>query len=242
MTDIPGNPDGEAPFGREQMVTTEFPGNSYSESSKKSEKKPSKKPETVAEVVEQKKNNKVVQGKVIRKKKGLGSRVKETFTGDDARSVGSYILFDVIIPAAKNMLADAASQGTERLLFGDVRSKSRSSSRGSSYTSYGSMYRRSDNRDRDRDGRRELSNRARARHDFDDIIIESRSEAEDVLEQLSILIDDYDQAKVSDMYDLLGITANPTDDRWGWVNLRDGRVVRVRQGYLLDLPAPVPLD
>lgn len=225
--DIPGNPDNIKPYGREDMTNQDLPGNSYSDRKKKTET-----------ADEPRKVNKVVKGEVIQKRKGVGHKVAETFVGDDVRSVGSYILFDVVIPAAKNMLADAASQGVERMLFGDSRSRSRVSGRTGTNPSYGSMYRPRESRN----GRREMSERSRATHDFDEIILEERGEAEEVLDQLTLLVEDYGHAKVSDLYDLVGITGNYTDDKWGWFDLRAASTSRVRQGYLLDMPKPVVLD
>lgn len=226
-TDLPGNPENLSIFGREQMANMDLPGNSYTNRKKSTKKDEAEKPKV----------NKVVKGEVHQKKKGLGHKVKETMAGDDARSVGSYILFDVIIPAAKNMLADAASQGAERLLFGDTRGRARVQGRGG-YASYGSMYRRSD----ERSGARTITNRARSTHDFDEIILEERGEAEEVLDQLAVLVDDYGHAKISDLYELVGITGNYTDDKWGWTDLRGSSTSRVRQGYRLDLPKPIVLD
>src|SRR5690606_42119776 len=86
------------------------------------------------------------------------------------------------------------------------------------------------------DGKRSMSDRRRAAHDFKEIVLATRSEAEEVLDRLSDLINSYDVALVSDLYDLIGITGSFTDDRWGWTSLTGARVERVRDGYLLNLP------
>lgn len=198
-----------------------LPGNSYNTRKDEKEPTPDKK------VIE-----KVTSGSVIQRKRGMGSKIRETFTGDDARSVGSYIFFDVIIPAAKNMLFDATSQGVERMLFGDARSRNRPARSAGGYTSYNRMY------EQKRESPRELSTRARSNHDFDEIILEHVGEAENVIDQLNELIDQYGQAKVTDLYSMVGISGNYTDDKWGWVDLRSATTSRVRQGYLLDLPKP----
>lgn len=208
-------------------LSVNLPSNSYT--SRQAAKK---------EESEKKPIERVTSGAVIQKKRGMGSKIRENFTGDDARSVGHYIFFDVIIPAAKNMLFDATSQGVERMLFGDSRGRNRPSSSGrsgSGYTSYNRMY---DNKSRD-NAPRELSTRARSSHDFDEIILEERGEAEAVIDELSNLIDEYGQVKVTDLYSLVGISGNYTDDKWGWVDLRTATTTRVRQGYLLDLPKPI---
>lgn len=197
------------------------------------------------EKVDDKKLHKVVQGKVMKKKKGIGSKLAETFLEDDTKSVASYIFHDVLIPAAKSMISDMVGGGIEMLLFGGRRSRTDYGrggvNRGPSRTSYGSYYRSTNDRDRDRD-RRDISSRGRARFDFDEIVLETRGEAEEVLSNLVDLTIDYQQATVADLYELVGITGNFTDNKYGWTDLRGVVPRRVRDGYLLDLPRPQPLD
>ena len=136
------------------------------------------------------------------------------------------------------MISDATKEATDRLLFGsDSRRVSKSRDREGTYTPYGKMY----NNGPSRAPQRDLSSRARSQHDFDEIILGSRGEAEEVLDQLGVLVDDYGHAKVSDLYSMVGITGSYIDDRWGWTDLRSATTSRVRQGYLLDLPAPINL-
>lgn len=211
------------------VVPTELPGNSYNKAAKAQSKEEEKdRPEIKP----------VIQGEAIRRKKGFGSKIRETFTGDDSRTVGNYILFEVFIPALKTMISDATKEATDRLLFGsDSRRVSKSRDREGTYTPYGKMY----NNGPSRAPQRDLSSRARSQHDFDEIILGSRGEAEEVLDQLGVLVDDYGHAKVSDLYSMVGITGSYIDDRWGWTDLRSATTSRVRQGYLLDLPAPINL-
>ena len=56
------------------------------------------------------------------------------------------------------------------------------------------------------------------------------------------LVNSYDSATVADFYDLVGITSEFTDNKWGWTNLHGSRVIRARDGYLLDLPKPEPVE
>lgn len=195
---------------------------------------------------EKKKVQAVVTSGVKRQKRSFSKKVAETFLEDDTKNVGSYLLHDILIPAAKALISDMVGGGVEMLLFGERRSRNTNIRRdgGRSYTSYGSLY-RSDDRDRDRRDprdRRDISRTSRARHDFDDIIFGARGEAEDVLSHLVDLTVDYNQATVADLYDLAGITSDFTDNKYGWTNLRDARVDRVRGGYLINLPKPVALD
>lgn len=185
---------------------------------------------------------KVVTGEARIKSPSFGAKLKSTFTGDDARSVGTFILFDVVVPAVKSMLADAASQGTERLLFGDQSSRPRTRGSGNGqHIPYSRMSMGSSNSSR-RNSPREFDDRDRATHNFDSIIVESRPEAEEILDRLTISIEEYGSARVTDFYEMVGITGSFTDDKWGWLSLRDSGIKHVRGGYLIVLPLPVHIE
>lgn len=212
-------------------MQNEFPSNSRS---KPAPEKP-----------EPKQIKKVVTGDVVRRKKPLGKRFSEMFMGGDAKGVAGYVAFDVLLPAAKDMVADAVSQGVERMIFGEARSSGRrTGSRPhttNGYVNY-SRFAQGGSPARREDPRPSISHRARASHDFDEIIIPTRVEAEEVLDQLFALLERYGSAAVADLYEMVGVSGAYTDDKYGWVDLRGSRVERVRNGYLLDLPKPEPLD
>lgn len=215
------------------METPDFPSNA------RNPKVAAKQP------VETKKVERVVEGEVVRRKKPIGKRLRETFLGGDTKGVFEYIMLDVLVPAAKDTIADAASQGVERMIFGEARSTSRrtgyrpgSSSGPINYANRYSPVGRASGRDEDR---AQLSRRARANHEFDEIILNTRPEAEAVIEQLFELVSNYDEATVADLYELVGVSGNFTDHKWGWTDMRGAGVQRVRGGYLLDLPKPEPL-
>lgn len=172
---------------------------------------------------------------IKRKKESTADKFKKAFFGEDVTNVKDYVIFDVMIPALKATLSDMIGNGIEVLLFGESRGKRKKEG-----SSYGSYYRRRDDRDRDRDRRSNV----RGASSFDDIILDSRGEAEEVLSQLSDLAIDYGQASVADLYDLVGISANFTDEKYGWFKgeLRSAGVRRVRDGYLLELPRASRLD
>lgn len=197
---------------------------------------------TVPKDGERPKQTQIIKTKATIRKKSPLVRFREVFFGDDARSVASYVAQDVLLPAAKDMISDAVTQTVERILFGDSSPARRSTSRSSnaSYTPYhraSANYKKS-NGTSDRRGDR----RKRASHDFDDIEFDSRAEAEVVLDRLYDLVNDYDYATVSDLYDLVGIDAKFTDENYGWYDLRGSTIRRIRSGYILDLPKPEVLE
>lgn len=182
---------------------------------------------------------KVVTGEVIQRKKGMGRRIADTFTGEDFGSVRQYVIFDVAVPALKSLISDMVSQGIERTLFGDSRPRGGGGS--GARVSYNRMYGGGNTR-RDESRRPAMSQRGRATHDFAEIIIGTRAEAETVLDTLIECLDKYDVVTVAELYDAVGITGSFSDDKWGWNDLRQAGVRRVRDGYLLELPAPMVLD
>ena len=182
----------------------------------------------------------VVKTPAIVQKKSLGRKIKEMLFGDDAKDVGSYLLSDVFLPAAKNLLYDAVSQGANRLIFGNSSDRVRNNNR---FSGYNSNYRNYNDRYSSRESsKRTMSYRARAHHDFDDIVFNDRGDAQATLDQMMEIIDRYEVCRVSDFYEAAEITTNYTDDNWGWYSLRGSRILQTRNGFILDLPEPEPIS
>lgn len=203
---------------RKDFIITdeEFPSNSHKSKETKIEKRVTEK---------------VVKGKVKKKKKSLGSRMSESFLEDDSANVFQYILWDVLVPAAKNTISDVVTNAVQMFLFGENREPDRiRRDRNRSYVSYSSYY------EDDRKPRHGHRVNRRASQNFDDIFFDYREDAEEVLDRLADLLDQYNMVTVQDLYDLVGITSNYTDQKWGWYNLNTARVVRCRDGYALRLP------
>ena len=182
----------------------------------------------------EKRVEKVVKGKVKTKhKKGI-SKISDMFISEDMANVKSYIFMDVLVPAMKKAISDIVTDGIDRILYGETgRSGKRRTN--SSYVSY-SSYSRKDDRRNDR------GVRTRNGYSLDDIILETRGEAEEVLSRMDELIDAYGEASVADLYDLIGVNCNYTDNKYGWTNIRNAEVIRVRDGYMLKMPRVLPLD
>ncbi len=188
---------------------------------------------------DEKKVERVTSSEPIRRRKSLGKQFKATFFGGDAKSAFRYVVFDVLIPAAKDAIADAGAQGIERLVFGDTRRR-RGAAPPSGPSGYVS-YNRYAMGGQQAEPPRSMSRRARASHNFDEIVLTSRPEAEEVLDRMYDIISRYEAVTVADLYGLTGIQETHTDYKWGWSNLHGSGVARVRNGYLLDLPDPEPM-
>ena len=55
------------------------------------------------------------------------------------------------------------------------------------------------------------------------------------------IMEEYETVRVADLYDLVGITGNYTDNNYGWTNIKNAQVVRVRDGYKIKMPRAIPL-
>lgn len=208
-------------MSQEIIKFDEFPSNSH-----KSKQK--------AEEIKEKKVEKVVTSKPMLKKKSIFSKMSEAFVGDDSRNVGEYLLYDILIPTIKSMFLEMITSGSEKILYGDERRPNRTyRDRGVSRVSYSSYYNSPGRSSHRRSPDRGI--------DMDDIILGTRDEAEEVLSALCDIVETYEQASVSDLHELLGITSNYTDRKYGWDNLSSACVRRTRDGYLIDLPRTIVL-
>lgn len=77
---------------------------------------------------------------------------------------------------------------------------------------------------------------------LDEVIIPTRAEAEEVVDQLFDILSRDGVTTVADLYEIVGVNAERRDERWGWKDLRAASVRRIRTGYLLDLPKPELLE
>lgn len=194
--------------------------------------------------------------KAKRKKASLGQKLQRAFIGDesDADGVVDYILCDILIPAAKNMLFDAVQGGVSMMLFGEDNGRRRTQSRNNpTYTNY-SSYSSSNTRDsrykssitidvssRRRSPREKIYN--------DDLIFDTRTDAYEVLDSLNDALDDYNEVSLAELYALVGIDSDPTDSTYGWKRYPDnttdldGAAVKpCRDGFRLILPPASSLD
>jgi hypothetical protein len=191
------------------------------------------------EVAERPKLEKIITGTVLQKKKGLGSKIAETFSGDNLQNVGAFVFFEVAMPRIKDLVSDALTQGVQRAIYGDggTQFQPRDTTRRTSYNGFSGGSTPSATA-----ASRQFSQRARETHNFDEIVLATQAEAYQVLDALEKLVMEYGTATVADLYDLVDITGTFQDDKWGWTNLRGSRPIHQRQGYLLSLPQPIELD
>lgn len=185
---------------------------------------------------ERKKLDKVVSGDVKVKKKSGVHKFTDVFISEDVSNVKTYILMDVLVPAIKKAVSDIVTNGIDMILYGGNGGPKKRTTN-SSYISYNNYSDRN---------RREIhsygTTTTRTGYSYDEISIPSRGEAEEVLSRMDELIETYGMVSVADFYDLVGVTGEYTDNKYGWTNIRNAEVVRARDGYVIKLPKALPFN
>jgi len=236
-------------------MSDEYPSNSNSKRDGKPqvptrEKRPAPKERPVDEIIDVERTVRTANVTPRVRKESFIKRSIRSLFGSEPDGVVSYVLWDVLIPAAKETVQDMVTQGIEMFLFPDSsrRRRSRSSSRSGSrgVVSYGNMYRNDSNPppwQRDRSSRKASSipNRTRSvgpKSRLQDVVFETGGEAQEVLAIMSEILEQYGEVTVADFYDVAGLQnhAEATDNSWGWTDLQNTGISRTRDGYVISFP------
>lgn len=177
----------------------------------------------------------VAQGTKVSKSKSKARQIAEIFVGGDLKETAEHIRDDVAIPALKNFLYDSLSEGLQRLLWGETKNDRRRNSTHRDYVGYSRRAREP------RPTQQTTTRYSRATQDFDDIVLATRTEAESVLSRMYDLIERYNMVTVAEFYSLVGISAEFTDENWGWRDLRSANIQHIRDGFRINLPKPEEL-
>ena len=187
----------------------------------------------------EKKVEKVVSGGATSIKKSGVRKTMDNFVANDLASIKDYVVHDVMIPTIKNTVWDIFTNALDIVLFkGEGRIGGRKSGDRTATRNYVNYNRMSDSRSTHRS-----NEQRRNAFSFDDILFDTKADAEEVLYHLNSAIAEYRIATVADLYDLAGITGEYTYQDYGWTNLSNAKTVRVRDGrYVIDLPRALPIE
>lgn len=176
----------------------------------------------------------VAKAKVVTKKK---NKLLSSFISDDAVSIKDYIVDEFLIPLVQKTICDIFEEIPKTIFYGKSGRRRSSNSDRVSYTKYSSRRDRDrDYRDRDRDSYRRTDI-----FDSTDIIFDSRGEAEKVLAVMDEIMQEYEIVRVADLYDLAGVSCDFPANDYGWTNIRNARVVHVRDGWVIEMPRAVSI-
>lgn len=192
-------------------------------------RQPNEKPEEVKQIT----------SAVTVRKKTAGRRLMENVFPSRPEDVVDYVIWEVLIPNTKDAVLDAALSFVEKIFTGDSRGGNRRRRPGQSSQSGAGSF---DYHSQSQPQTRQMSRDARSRHDFKEILFDTRAEAEEILITMETRIDKYKAVTVADYYGMVGLSGDYTDDKWGWKDLNSADIVRNRGQYYIDLPPTSFLD
>lgn len=186
------------------------------------------------------KTQKVVKNPVKIKKKGKLAQIASSFFVDDLKSVLSWGVREVIIPAMQRLFVDFVDSTANSMVYG----------RGNGVTKRGSAVRNvggvsyMDYYDRKRTERiREYDGRHEEVYSFGTVEVETREEARDVLNHMAAAIDRYGYVTVGHFMEMLNVQPKSTDFNWGWTSIEGARIIRVHSGgYEISLPKVMQIE
>ena len=188
---------------------------------------------------DKKKVDKVISGTAKVKKKSELRKFADNFIVEDISSVKDYWVKDVLIPNIVDTIEDMVVGGIRTLFRGSSgRRNDRDSRRGYGSPSYTNYTRYSDRKD-DRSSR---DNNPHRGYDQGTVVVNSRADAEAVIEQMDGIMETYGMVSVADLYDLVGMSSNYTDNNYGWTNIRNAEPIRLRDGgWEIRMPKAIPI-
>lgn len=182
------------------------------------------------ENVENKEIKPVINGSAKTKKKSELRKFADMFISDDVANIKNYIIYEVIIPGVKDVVMDSISM----LLGRDPGYRRRTSSNNGSRTSYQRFYDKGGNE-------RKESSVGYSRFNYNDVVFETRGDAELVLAELDELMDQYKVVSIQDLYSAAGLECPYTYNNYGWTDIRSANVIRIGDEFMIKLPKAKPL-
>lgn len=204
---------------------------------------------------ERKKIEPVVVNEVTLRKKSLGARFRENFGGGDAKTSARFVALEVLLPGAKQVLSEGAKTLIDQAFFGNSGAPRPNTPYGyrpvagpspMAQFAYNQVSNVVQQAVQQRPQQRQAAGFRQtpaAPVDFREVIVATRPEADGILGAMQQIINEYGAVRVSELYALVGVTGEFTDEKYGWTDISMARPVMARGGgYGLGLPSALPLD
>lgn len=223
---------------REMPELGSLPGNSYASRDQIDISESKKAIGDVEEVKAIVKPRQVAQGKV--RKQSILRKFGKYIIEDTIEEAREHTIKEILIPGIRNLIFDTFNEMVARMLFGDDNPRpanSRNGTRKGGHISYDKYY-----DDKNRHSSRRNASYRDMPYDPDDIILPNRAAANDALDELDYVIHKYGQASIATFYDIVGVTGEWTDNKYGWTSIRGAQIKPVRDGCMIILPPTKLLD
>lgn len=138
-------------------------------------------------LVPEKRVEKVISGTVKSKKKSEMQKFADVFISEDVNNVKSYIVMDVLVPAIKKAISDIVTNGIDMILYGETGKSKKNST--ASKVSYQKYY--------DSGKKDYTAPKSRTSYEYDELLFETRGDAESVLDAMNEIIAQYEVVSVA---------------------------------------------
>ena len=173
------------------------------------------------------------------RKRGVFQRIIDSMIVEDPKkALINYVIFEI-----QSKLPSALKEISEIVLDPDGISSRSAKKKRSSKISYKDYWDYQD--EDDYYERKSSSTKSKSVLDFDEPILDSRGEAEELWETMTDIIQTKKQVSIAVMYALSGHKdgVSHTYYKYGWKKLPEKpSIIHVKEGYWLKLPRPVQLD
>lgn len=178
---------------------------------------------------------------IKKKEKSWLDRLAGVFIGEDFNMVGDYLLWEVLIPAAKDTISEMVSTGIKRLLYGGGKASGfeRTNRFGGRAKDEGRLVPYDKYSSGSSEGRKR-----KTRFEVAEIPFDTKEEASAILNAMEDILEEEDVVSIADYYALAEYDdGDYTDTEYGWTieQISRARPQRHRDGWTIVFPRPILL-
>ena len=207
----------------------QYPSNTLKERNKQAQKK--EKPELKC----------VVSGKSKPVPQSFWSKVFVGIKPASGQTMKGFIFDEIVTPLIQRAVVEGVTGAINYLVKGDAYAdRKNNNSFGKSYINYNGISSGKSNAN----GNQYVYSGKNSGMEIENVWFESRVDAQRVLDEMQSVIAGYDILTVNGFYDIIGRTniIDPSNEKFGWSDLRNAYITASRGGWVIHLPHPMPID
>ena len=207
----------------------QYPSNTLKERNKQAQKK--EKPDLKC----------VVSGKSKPVPQSFWSKVFVGIKPASGQTMKSFVFDEIVTPLIQRAVVEGVTGAINYLVKGDAYAdRKNNNSFGKSYINYNGISSGKSNAN----GSQYVYSGKNSGMEIENVWFESRVDAQRVLDEMRSVIAGYDILTVNGFYDIIGRTniIDPSNEKFGWSDLRNAYITASRGGWVIHLPHPMPID
>ena len=207
----------------------QYPSNTLKERNKQAQKK--EKPDLKC----------VVSGKSKPVPQSFWSKVFVGIKPASGQTMKGFIFDEIVTPLIQRAVVEGVTGAINYLVKGDAYAdRKNNNSFGKSYINYNGISSGKSNAN----GNQYVYSGKNSGMEIENVWFESRVDAQRVLDEMQSVIAGYDILTVNGFYDIIGRTniIDPSNEKFGWSDLRNAYITASRGGWVIHLPHPMPID